>query len=298
MSSTPSILSPEEYLLGQLSPQWQTRFKKAIVYIFENLDESLTVEKLADVCAVSPFHFHRMFTVALGEPLGSYIRRARLLGAVSALFETDDPITEIAMDCGFSSSQALAKAFKKKLNVSPSQVRSYRAARAYENLMDVYKALGLKLRNENEVFEHQLSDNIAFAVENHPSRYFRCRAVNPPKLTTLFDTWRKMGSEGPMFMINDQDPETVPYDELTTLVAAQADNAEPDSRCMEAGDYLTARVKISSELGYYEAWMALERHMLTNDIEPDRNAGIMEIVHNPDDYVASMDITLCVRLAS
>ena len=104
--------------------QYTQRINKVLDYIEANLAKELTLEELANVACFSPYHFHRIFSSFLKEPLGAFIKRIRLEKAASYLLARNDrTVTEIALDVGFSSSATFARAFKKFFGVSASQWR-------------------------------------------------------------------------------------------------------------------------------------------------------------------------------
>lgn len=96
---------------------------KAINYIFENIDEDITVDDVAKHCSYSKYHLMRMFKEDTDEALYQFIKRVRLERSAWRLkVEKDKSITEIGADYGYSSSN-FATAFKKHLNLSPAGFR-------------------------------------------------------------------------------------------------------------------------------------------------------------------------------
>ena len=96
---------------------------KAISYIFENIDEEITVDDVARHCSYSKYHLMRMFKEDTDEALYQFIKRVRLERSAWRLkVEKDKSITEIGVDYGYSSSN-FATAFKKHLNVTPADFR-------------------------------------------------------------------------------------------------------------------------------------------------------------------------------
>ena len=96
---------------------------KAISYIFENIDEDITVDDVARHCSYSKYHLMRMFKEDTDEALYQFIKRVRLERSAWRLkVEKDKSITEIGADYGYSSSN-FATAFKKHLNLSPAGFR-------------------------------------------------------------------------------------------------------------------------------------------------------------------------------
>lgn len=111
-----------------------SRIHRVIDYIDANIDKDLTLEGLASVASFSRFHFHRIFRAFVGETLNQYVTRLRLEKAATLL--TSNPktsITEIAFDCGFSSSATFARAFKEAFRMSASEFRSRRPYKNSKN---------------------------------------------------------------------------------------------------------------------------------------------------------------------
>jgi len=108
-----------------LRQEYVSRINRVIDYIQANLDKDLSLEVLSDVACFSQFHFHRIFRAMVGETLGQFIQRVRIVKAAGQLIANPKkPITEIALDCGFSDSATFARAFKGRFNVSASEWRT------------------------------------------------------------------------------------------------------------------------------------------------------------------------------
>ena len=93
--------------------EYATRFNRVVDHIQAHLAEPLDLETLAAVACFSPFHFHRLFHAWMGETIHALINRLRLERAAAQLvYNPGKTITEIALDCGFSSSATFARAFR------------------------------------------------------------------------------------------------------------------------------------------------------------------------------------------
>ena len=96
---------------------------KAINYIFDHIEEDITVDDVALHCAYSKYHLMRMFKEDMDEALYQFIKRVRLERSAWRLkVEKEKSITEIGGEYGYSSSN-FSTAFKKQLNVSPADFR-------------------------------------------------------------------------------------------------------------------------------------------------------------------------------
>lgn len=104
--------------------EYQRRVNKVIDHISATLGEEHSVESLARVAAFSPFHFHRVFKAVTGENLFELVSRLRLEAAAGALLaRRDDDVLAIALDHGFSSASAFARAFKERFGMSATEWR-------------------------------------------------------------------------------------------------------------------------------------------------------------------------------
>ncbi len=104
--------------------EYVARINRVIDFIVDNLDRELQLKELAGVAHFSPFHFHRIFRAFVGETLHQFISRLRLEKAAMQLCNNPrKSITEIALDCGFSSSATFARAFRSAFNMSAGQWR-------------------------------------------------------------------------------------------------------------------------------------------------------------------------------
>jgi AraC family transcriptional regulator len=105
---------------GGLAP-WQAR--RCIEYLNAHASDNVGLEQLAALAGLSPFHFARAFKHTTGVPPHRYQLQVRIEKATALLELTDAPVTEIAFDVGYESSQALARLFRREVGVSPSDYR-------------------------------------------------------------------------------------------------------------------------------------------------------------------------------
>jgi AraC family transcriptional regulator len=115
------------------SEDYVKRILKVLIYIEDHIEEEIAIEELAKVSCHSPFHFHRIFHMVVGETVSQYIRRLRLEKAASKLRYTEHPITDIAMDTQYDTPSAFTRAFKQAIGHSP---RNYRTLYKEVNAMN------------------------------------------------------------------------------------------------------------------------------------------------------------------
>lgn len=108
-----------------LRQEYVARINRVMDHVEANLDGDLSLKTLAGVAGFSPFHFHRLFSGITGETLNRFIQRIRLEKAAAQLMANRrKTITEIALDCGFSSSASFARAFRDAFGMSATQWRN------------------------------------------------------------------------------------------------------------------------------------------------------------------------------
>jgi len=107
----------------RVSSEYSRRINRVIDHLRGNLDRQVKLEELARVACFSEFHFHRIFGAVSGETLNNFTSRLRLEKAARLLRYSDRSLTDIALDCGFSSSATFSRAFRTGYDTSPSQFR-------------------------------------------------------------------------------------------------------------------------------------------------------------------------------
>ena len=88
------------------------------------IDGDAKLEAVAKAFVRSPFHFHRVFSKAVGETPKRYVTRLRLERAAYRLAITDETILAVGLSVGFASHETFARAFRRAFGRSPSQYRN------------------------------------------------------------------------------------------------------------------------------------------------------------------------------
>ncbi len=102
----------------------QNKIHQALLYIKKNLSKKILWDDVSRHCGVSRFHFHRLFTAQMKETPGDLLKRLRLERAAALLVMKENiSISEVALECGYSSQANLSKAFKIHFGVTPREVQ-------------------------------------------------------------------------------------------------------------------------------------------------------------------------------
>ncbi len=101
---------------------WET-IERSLDFIEAHLEEEVTIETMADMAALSPFYFQRLFKRLVHKPVQEYIKLRRLAKAAGALQATSRRILDVALDHGFSSHANFTRAFKETYGITPEEYR-------------------------------------------------------------------------------------------------------------------------------------------------------------------------------
>lgn len=94
--------------------------EKAKAFIIEYSSENISLQRIADHCCVSIFHFCRIFKSILGISPYQYLNEIRLSNARLFLSESKLPVTQIAFQCGFNSLAQFDSAFRSRFRITPT----------------------------------------------------------------------------------------------------------------------------------------------------------------------------------
>jgi AraC family transcriptional regulator len=99
------------------------RLPRVLAYIEEHLAEDITVSDLANVACLSIFHFTRAFAGTVGVPPHRYLSRRPLESATAMIATGRASLSEIALDCQFSSQSSFTRAFRRATGMTPAEYR-------------------------------------------------------------------------------------------------------------------------------------------------------------------------------
>jgi AraC family transcriptional regulator len=105
---------------SSLAP-WQV--KRVADHISAHLDRSIGLRELAGVARLSNSHFSRAFKGAFGQTPHTFIMNQRVALARKKMLNSREPLSQIALLCGFSDQAHLARLFRRETGIAPSQWR-------------------------------------------------------------------------------------------------------------------------------------------------------------------------------
>jgi AraC-like DNA-binding protein len=92
-------------------------------YIDAHLQSFVTLDELALLPGMSPSHFAKKFRISAGLSLQRFINRRRLQAAMHLLQTDSTPLSQIALDLGFSSQSHFTRLFSSLTGFTPASYR-------------------------------------------------------------------------------------------------------------------------------------------------------------------------------
>ncbi|MEQ1675618.1 MAG: helix-turn-helix domain-containing protein [Chitinophagaceae bacterium] len=98
--------------------------KKAQDFIELNFSDKITVDQLADECAIGRRSFERRFKKATNNTVVEYIQRVKMEAAKRSFETSRKNITEVMFDVGYTDTKAFRTIFKKVTGLTPVEYRN------------------------------------------------------------------------------------------------------------------------------------------------------------------------------
>lgn len=103
--------------------RYEDRIRRVLQHIHDHPDGDLSLDALAEVAAMSRFHWHRVFLGMTGETLAQAVRRMRAHRAAFWLVSTDWPLERIAVRAGYAGQRTFSRSFRELYGVTPLAYR-------------------------------------------------------------------------------------------------------------------------------------------------------------------------------
>ncbi len=263
------------------------KMDRVIDYLRGNLDRPVKLAELAEVACFSEFHFHRIFTAVSGETLNSFTNRLRLEKAARLLRYSEKSLTEIALDCGFSSSATFSRAFRSGYDTSPTQFRKSGEIKKSKICKELFPkdeyGVPMSAEEKRAAFPVTLIDvperQVAYIRVQNAFEMDRVLAA----LRTLIE-WakaQKVFSQGILFGMSVDDPHVTPKHLYRYEVCIASSSA---FRCAEGISKLRmpamryAAVKVSGDIHKVAtAWDYLYRDWLIHSAYEPEHAPALEV---------------------
>lgn len=117
-----SMVDHEQRLTSLDSLRQRRAVDQIVQAVAASPSDTWTIQKLAGIVRLSPFHMCRIFKAHTGLSVGDYVTRERLSQALRPLMDGDD-ITEVALSCGFSSHSHFSYRFRRFFGITPREFK-------------------------------------------------------------------------------------------------------------------------------------------------------------------------------
>jgi AraC family transcriptional regulator len=94
---------------------------RAVAYIEDHPDRSISLRELAGAAGLSPFHFSRVFKRHFGQSPSRYVERSRIEGAKTLIVAAEMPLAAVAQAVGFADQSHFTRRFRAHEGCTPAQ---------------------------------------------------------------------------------------------------------------------------------------------------------------------------------
>ncbi|MCR5415646.1 MAG: AraC family transcriptional regulator [Pseudobutyrivibrio sp.] len=99
-------------------------FMEICDYINAHCSEDLKLDDIADMSGFSKYHFERLFKQFVGVSFYKYVNQKRIAKAQELLIAPGNSVTDVAINCGFTSISSFIRMFKIQKGCTPTEFKS------------------------------------------------------------------------------------------------------------------------------------------------------------------------------
>ena len=213
---------------GTKARTYAERINRVCDYIYQHLDDELSLDQLSQLACFSKFHFHRQFSEYTGITLNRFVQLMRLKRASYRLaFDKEDRIIDIALEARFENPESFSRAFKTAFNQTPSQFR------AEPKWPDWHTKVQIQLPKKEEqinmdikIVDFKQTKVAVFKHRDAPDRVYESVGI--------FIEWRKQSKQSPVnssqtYGIIYDNPETTPPNEFRFDICGSVEKGIPEN---------------------------------------------------------------------
>lgn len=106
-----------------MQPDGNARINKIVQFVEGNYQRKISLEDIGEEVGMSATSVCRFFKKYTHQNLWNYLNGFRIVRAAQMIVETDDPIAEIGMRCGFYNISNFNRAFRERIGSPPGDYR-------------------------------------------------------------------------------------------------------------------------------------------------------------------------------
>lgn len=103
--------------------EYQEAIRRSVSYIIAHYREPIRLDALLELSGMSRATFARQFQLHAGRSFSTFLNQVRLQAVCRALRDTKEPITNIALENGFSQLSFFNRLFRREFGINPSAYR-------------------------------------------------------------------------------------------------------------------------------------------------------------------------------
>ena len=178
-----------EQELGGVKDEREAKAIELLQKVWLNYREDISLTSLAKEMYLSRSAVSRLFKRYTGQDFPEYLRALRLRAVCSELIRTDKSITDIALDCGFSSSPVMNRTFKEVYGVTPGQYREEQQASGIPDEADLREVRDILQQEQTlNIPEDEQLNTVAVSVKkSEPRIIWKNRMLNVGTMSALFN---------------------------------------------------------------------------------------------------------------
>ena len=179
---------------GKLSDE--ARLQQIFQFVNRNYQQSVSLSSLAEEMFVSTSTLSRFFKKQTGIGFMDYLNQVRVHAAAIELEQTEENVTKIAINCGFSNQSAFNRVFRDCYDMSPLEYRRQQKASARQRQESEQQVL-------ETLREHLKEENLAaLAPSTRTERQQRISVrVNGGSGTPFPKNWNQVINIGPIIQV-------------------------------------------------------------------------------------------------
>jgi AraC family transcriptional regulator len=285
---------------------YKQQMLRVLVHIQDHLDEPLPLHELAALAALSPYHFHHVFTGMVGESVARHVRRLRLERAATRLKLTRLPVIEIALEAGYETHEAFTRAFHAAFGISP---RGFRQRHRPSTFVDAPSGVHFRPNRRPRTFqaarEDRRSAGVSVVVKTlKPMRVAFVRHIGPydqvapawDRVSTMLGKDGLLGGESQFIGICHDDPAVTDpaclrYDACVTVDRQFAPIEDIGVQAIAGGDYAVL-THIGPYSGLDKSYARLFGHWLPRSGRRLRPAPSFEVYLNSPENTDPQDLVV------
>ncbi len=120
-----AIFLSEKYMEKELTADKSSPIDQILQYINDHYSENITLDILETKFYMDKSYICRLFQKTMGISVINYLQYRRIMEAQQLLLNSDLPIIDICMDCGFNNVQHFYRVFKKITNLTPTEYKKH-----------------------------------------------------------------------------------------------------------------------------------------------------------------------------